>query len=336
MKMIALFCVVLCAGALNGMETSTISPYQTQDKNQIHRELLGKVKKLEGYDDIYVGAGYSDAGEPIFFGMEKLGLKIWGAYANALYGKTRGIIRKLNEINSSCSSEWVREECEKKRDQYKIELMDTMCPNQQKFSKIFSDSGTRLGIDGFDLMFIRSWRDSASIYVAYVSAQPIIGPFKPKKQLGDIPTLEEFEQAYPDIIMSLGVDMKLGTSKTEHRGIFKNPFYDIRGTYKNISMKLHGWAGSVEKQMFHKTYMAVFPTKAAAELLHRMVKPGDMYIGINTESYPYNDEELRKKFPPIKQELIGYESSYNDDGEVLHVFDLNLLSKYYTEITEKK
>ena len=105
-------------------------------------------------------------------------------------------------------------------------------------------------------------------------------------------------------------------------------FSEIRDTYKNISMKLHGWAGTVEKQIFHKTYMAVFPTKFAAELLIKSIKPGNMYIGLDTEYYPY-DEKTKKKFPPIKEELIG-SGRLHRGSEKLHVFDLEVLSKYYT------
>src|SRR5689334_8834959 len=103
MKKILLFGALICAGQMYGMEPieqmgmETISPEQMQDKNQVHRELLGKIKKLEGYDDIYVGAGYSAAGEPMFFAMEKLDderAKIWSAHADTLYLK---IIDKLNE-----------------------------------------------------------------------------------------------------------------------------------------------------------------------------------------------------------------------------------------------
>ena len=131
-----------------------------------------------------------------------------------------------------------------------------------------------------------------------------------KRKLGKFPTLQEFEQAYSDIIISIGVDLEERNPKiTEHRGIFKNPFFDIQGTYKNIGLKLHGWAGIVEEQIFHKIYMTVHPTPPAAKLLHRSVKPGDMYIGVDTNPYPYKDEELRKKFPSINKELLGINPS---------------------------
>jgi len=315
---------------------SVISPGQMKDKNQIHRDLIGKVKKLEGYD-IYVGAGYSEAGEPMFFAMEKLdsqNVQVWKDYADALY-QTAGIIAQLFYLSINCQKEEYREELKQEGDFYRIGLMDLMCSNRLKFMNIFSEGGTRAGINGFNEMLVRQ-RGGKVIYGAYASTQPIIGPFKPKKKITIIsPVLQEFEEAYSDIIISVAVDMIEKTSKTEHRGIFKNPFFEIQGTYKNIAMKLHGWAGTVEEQVFHKKYMTLFPTSPAAELLHRVVKPGDMYIGIDTNPYPYDDEELRKKFPSIKQDLIGNQSSLSF-FERLHVFELNLLSKYYTELPEKK
>ncbi len=273
MKEIALLLTILCTGALNGMETSTISPYQMQDKNQVHRELLGNVKKLEGYD-IYVGAGYSAAGEPMFFAMEKLdnqNAQIWANYADVLYGYVDAI---LHGLNYNCQNEERRQELKEKGDLYSINLMDMMCPYQQKFSKIFSKTGLRAGINGFKETLIMQKYAGDLVYVAYASTQPITSPFRPKKDLGRVPTLEEFEQAYSDIIISMGVTMDFGPSITEHRGIFKNPFYEIQSMYKNIAMKLHGWAGTVEEQIFNKIYMVVYPTPTMAELLHRSVEPG--------------------------------------------------------------
>src|SRR6266446_6618452 len=109
MKKIALFFTILCAGALNGAEKiSTISPSQMQNKDQTHRELLGKVKKLEGYD-VYVGAGYSDAGEQMFFGMEKLddqNAQTWAHYAKILY---RPFVPQLLYLSARCDDQAARE-----------------------------------------------------------------------------------------------------------------------------------------------------------------------------------------------------------------------------------
>ncbi len=87
--------VLFSARTVQAME-ETISPAQIEkmSKDQVLRELAGKVKKLEGYD-IYVGAGYSAAGEPMFFGMEKLDdqrEQIWRKYADTIE-QTGGIIR---------------------------------------------------------------------------------------------------------------------------------------------------------------------------------------------------------------------------------------------------
>ena len=331
---LGLFFVFCMASLAIGMKPILGAEGLTEQAKKIHRELLGKVKKLEGYDDIYVGAGYSAAGEPMFFGMEKLDnqrAQVWTAYAEVLY-QTPGIVSYLRYLNIKCQDQEVREKRTQEEKLYDIKLMDIMCPNKQRLSKIFN--GIPGGIVGFNEMLSRQ-KSGSSIYVAYVSTQPITGTFEPKKEIGKDPTLQEFEQAYPDIIISVGVDMERGAPSTEHRGIFKNPFFDIQGRYKNIGLKLHGWAGSVEKQIFDKIYMTVYPMEEAAALLQRSVKPGDMYIGIDTMPYP-EDEKLKEKFPSIKQELIGVQSSKNLQGEVLHVFELNVLSKYYTEPAEKK
>ncbi len=62
-----------------------------------------------------------------------------------------------------------------------------------------------------------------------------------------------------------------------------------------------------------------------------------MYIGFDTNPYPYNNEELRKKFPSIKQELIGFDIGGLSYYHVpLHVIKLKALSKYYTGSSEEK
>ncbi len=91
-----------------------------------------------------------------------------------------------------------------------------MCPNKQKLATVLD--GSRAGITGFNEVLSRqAYREKDEevlIYVAYASTQPITGPFKPKREMSSegYPSLEEFEEAYPDIIISVGVDMKPGTS----------------------------------------------------------------------------------------------------------------------------
>jgi hypothetical protein len=341
-QLLALAMLLSCIGVgllniipIHAMEEA-ISPAQIQmmSKDEVLRELAGKVKKLEGYDDMYVGAGYSAAGEPMFFGMEKLDVeraKVWRAYADILY-RTPGMLGQLKGLNHYCQDQGLRKELTEKGDFYRIGLMDIMCPNKQRLSTILGNDGTSAGINGFNSMLTRQ-KGGDSIYAAYASTEPITGPFKPKKETGRFPTPEEFESAYPDIIISIGVDMERGISRTEHRGIFKNPFFDVKGTYRNIGLKLHGWASTVEKQIFNKAYMIVWPTDPAAELLHRTVKAGDMYIGVDNLPYPYDDEALKEKFPSINKELIGMDPYSNTSPfvEALHIFELNKLSKYYTE-----
>ncbi len=316
--------------------------------NKVPGDLLGKVKKLEGYDEIYVGAGVSAAGEPIFFAMEKLNAErneVWKKYIDALYGYhlNTQVITKLRKLNNKCDDKAFLETLN--NDPYTKKLMEQMCPQKKKFSALFgSEDGIGGGITGFDQMLHRYSDDGDVIYIVYASSQPITGPFKPKKEI-DVSsfTLEDFETAYSDLIICVAVDMlknlKLPVS-TEHRGIFKNPFNEIRGGYKNIGVQLHAWAGTVEEQFFNKKYMTVFPTEHAAKLLHSSTKKGEMYLGTDKEPFPYDryykDEELKlikEKFPPIQQELIGDAPTKSAGGifESLHIFPLSSLSTYYTD-----
>ena len=330
-----------------------VAPITIKDK--IHRDLLGKVEKLKDYD-IYVGAGTSPAGEPIFFAMEKLdskNIQVWEKYAKALLDHKQ-VITSLRVLNRTCSDQKFLEiqkttpltRLLRLEDPYTTELLKRMCPNQKKFSALFDkEDGIGGGVSGFESMLHRQSDKGDTIYVAYASSEPITGPFKPKKeiQLNSF-TLEDFETAYSDLILCVCVDMmqklKLPVS-TEHRGIFKNPFNEIHGTYKAIAMKLHGWAATVEMQLFNKKYMTLFPTTHAGKLLHQsMAKDKGMYLGTDKKPFQYSlyyqdpkeRELIKEKFPPIKQELIGDAPTESRDAvlEDLHVFELNTLSKYYT------
>lgn len=315
-----------------------------ETSSQAHRDLVGKVKKLAGYDDIYVGAGYSDAGEPIFFAMERLDADRkarWREYANVINSSVRPALKDL--IND-CQGKELRDYLRKfPRFNSLVELMDLICADKVNSSKKIENIGG--GLVGFDDITNESLLDG--IYVAYASTQPITGPFKPQiitDKLMHAMEVQSFDITYPNIIMSIGVNMKQKNAYpiTEHRGIFKNPLFDIRGKYKNISMKLHGWAGMVEKDIFGKKYLTIYPLSFAGKLLTRMVNSGDMYIGVDSDLGLYfqkklSDYELSKvgkKFPPIEQKFIGIEKSVRG-GELLHVFDLNILSKYYAEQSKK-
>jgi len=324
MKKALLLLTILHAITLNGVGTN--------ESEKIHRDLLGKIQKLPGDREIYVGAGTSSAGEPIFFAMEKLNdksMQIWQKYADALY-KVPGVLRDLKYSNIHCKNAKIREDLKEKMGSYIIELMDTMCPNQQKLKTTFGDDGIASGINGFNEKLARQ-RDGSPVYVVYASSKPVAGPFVPKTELGRTPTIEEFDRAYPDIIMSMCVDVGFAVPTSEHRGIFKNPFAEIRGEYKNISMLLHDYAASVEEQFLHKSYVAIFPNPIAAELLQRWVKPGDMYIGTEKCPVPLEDE-LRKKYPPIKDELIGITTCPSRGPiESMHIFETKVLSKRYAK-----
>src|SRR5579863_769024 len=246
MKKVALLFTILCIDALNGENIPTISPSQMQNKDQAHRELLEKVKKLEGYD-VYVGAGYSDAGEQMFFAMEKLddqNAQVWENYVSII-SRTGGIADQLKSLSVYCDDQEAREYF--KDDVYKIKLMDVMCPNKEKFFLLFE--GTKGGTSGFKTILAKQKKGGLT-YVAYASPQPVTGLFKPKKEMGEgYPDLKTYEEAYSNIIISIGVDIQtLESPSTEHRGVFKNPLYEIYGTYKNIWLKLHGWAGAIEEQ----------------------------------------------------------------------------------------
>lgn len=303
-------------------------------------ELVGKVKKLNSSEDIYVGAGYSPAGEPIYFGMEKITEKnypIWDDYkfyAEKLTGN-RGLLLPLSTVSDRRKEE-LENIYKKGFSEYLFELARKMAPNKKKLLEIFDINGIPSGINGFKNILAIS-DSKKDVYVVYISDKPVRGPFTPKlpisKSAFGAMTVSEkiqaFDNAYADVIMSVGVeDTKLEDKQVrpemsvEHRGIFRNPLRAARDEYKGLALLIHGFAGDVIlKHSSGKKYMHVKPTITMANILHQNFKPGEMFIDPNT----LYGVAVAEKFPP----LVGRENIPLVGEGAYHFIMLEALKNLY-------
>lgn len=292
--------------------------------------VLGKPEKLDGDFEIYVGSGFSDAGEPIFFGMERLddrNYDTWSNYEFILDSPFGGRgMRQLYALLLNCNKDLSDEMIKSTGNSiYVSELREILCGVRRDKLKItLGQDGVEAGLAGSILKFYKK----SKIYVTYASSKPVREPFQPKKILDpNNYTLMDLEYAYGDLIVSVGVKDNVGTKTTTHRGIFKNPFYDIHDTYKYISLKLHGFAGAVAKNFFEgKEYMLVSPTENVEAMLRRKFSPGEMFLGTEGGAI----KESNAPYAQIPQsELGGASSISNGPGETLHTIRLDALSEFY-------
>ena len=107
------------------------------------------------------------------------------------------------------------------------------------------------------------------IYITYASKSPINSRFIPKNwdeiSEKDELTFYEFEQAFGDIVMSVGTVDFVGTSYYNNRGIFRNPAKLFEKKFRGISLDLHGFSAHVLKKYFHKEKLFI---SAAPSMIH--------------------------------------------------------------------
>lgn len=307
-----------------------------------HQQLVGKIKRLDGPHEIYVGAGFTQAREPIYFAMEKIteeNYQTWINYKDFAYELTdqRGPLRGLS-VFSDLDHDQFKEKYKEHYSDYLYKIAKIIEPNKEKISFLIYYIPS--GILGFDNILKRS-DESKDVYVVYISKNPITGIFTPKislskeafREMSISDKIKNFDEAYDDIIMSVGVEntfypeeKKLDPGireSVEHRGIFRNPLSAARDDYKGVSLLIHGFAGAVEFSYFqNKRFMVVLPTLGMAGILQKNIKPGDLFID-ETSMY---GEEVSKTFRP----LPGRGKGGGMEG-VLHFVRLEALKTFYSQ-----
>lgn len=294
--------------------TSSLQSMQIETDEQIHTRLLGKCEKLESIDGVYVGAGFSKKGERIYYGMEKIypgeNDKIWYAYGE----NTKRVIKPLNGFRTQCvknrfpsfattpASAWFNFD-----DEYRSKLKTAMDPQLNRLLAILSGSGTLSGQGAFNIEL------SGPGYVSYASNKPIKGRFSPEiSWSGSLFSLQEFEKTYEPIVMSYYLSEYDKDSNhpdcDEHRGIYKNPFHDIYGNFRDMSLEFHGWGAFFAMNCLeNKTAMRVTPTRVMANILQQKVPSED----------------------------IAWEPSYAPEGQGVFQINLKALSKFYLDSSKK-
>jgi hypothetical protein len=251
--------------------------------SQIHTRLLGRIEPLSADPDVYVGAGFSQAKEPMYFAVEKVGkanYPIWQKF----YDDTKQTVKLLAGFRTFCcrfskpphledTQQCTIFNCDD--NDYQQGLMNKMSPQYDRLKKIFGTNGTESGLSGFK----QQLNDTGSTHVCYFSKQPIRGKFKPNLLVETFSSLKVRQEAYKAIIICFVLDETPTFPFTVHRGIFKFPFQELENDYKKSSLHLHEWGGTFGKEVLNnKTHARIMPTAPMADILDGNIPPQYMNI----------------------------------------------------------
>lgn len=95
-------------------------------------------------------------------------------------------------------------------------------------------------------------------YIVYATRNSkfTIPPVKPTSDN----TLKNWIESYKDILICAGTDFSYDETSFHTRGIFRNPYWVLKGKHSGLSMLLHGFTGMVAKAYFPtKERLTVFP-----------------------------------------------------------------------------
>lgn len=120
-------------------------------------------------------------------------------------------------------------------------------------------------------------------------------------------SLHDYITRYKNLLMCVGVSFNRSAEVYEVRGIFRNPYNMLEGSYKNSSMILHGFMGAVAKKYYpEKKEEEVRPMYSQLYLICQHIQESD----IRFPNYKTDD--------PRNNELYG---NFNYEG----IKDINLL-----------
>jgi hypothetical protein len=305
-----------------------------------HKDLVGKIIKLSGEQEIYIGAGFSADRLPIYYAMEKLDAnnnQQWFQIFNDrqddretfgfLYSAYESLRMLFESVSKNKPMNRIFIEQKYGNMDYFHSLKDIIEKNKDRLKKYFTSGNA--GFHGL-LSLMKNQRFKDNKYIVYASKSPITGPFKPKKRLNEESTLQEIEEAFEDLIMVMGVIDNKGFPTTTHRGIQKNPFYSLSGEFKDFSLQFHGFAAAIALAFFqNKKYILVSPVPSMAKILTQKIGPDDMFIGVekNCTSQTYISQANVLGFFPICINEIGEELFIG--AEEGYIIKLDALSKFY-------
>lgn len=160
------------------------------------------------------------------------------------------------------------------------------------------------GINGMDQV-LSSSTEIKKIFMNYASTIPVLKHHDSSAITKPISTPADYNEIFGNVIMSHVFLTEDNSPTVTHYGIFRNPpsFLDTEQKYRDIAMKVHGYAALMALTHFSgKKYMVTAPTSSKLGFLTKYLGRGDIHIGTNKDLKSFaSDEkkELLKKFPPI-------------------------------------
>lgn len=246
------------------------------------KEGMGHVQEIIS-DQVYAGASRAKSGEPIYFGLERLnqeGLKKWKQF-RTYHERGRTTPASLLLNYHPLPENYFKELGFASKE----ELQDTSAHLEKHKKKLLSRGRFKRianvmdamqgGVAGFNLSAGRD-KDNNQIFVAYVSKKPIEG-FFPHPKVADnnyYPTLKAYLDGYQDLVMVVRSVTNDSTPAMNNRGIFRLPLSLLEGTYRGVSLPLHGFTAAAFQKYFQKKYTTFEPLPTMYKIIQNALPEG--------------------------------------------------------------
>ncbi len=159
-------------------------------------------------------------------------------------------------------------------------------------------TGVKGGCNGMQRVLFPSKTDE-KVFMVYLSTAPVE---KRHVLKATISNGADYRALFGEIVMSFVFITGEDVPTVSHYGIFKNPssFFDLSEKYKNLSMKLHGFAAAVASG---KKYMITSPMPSMAKIMCKELGRGRIHIGTNLDLKSLDNQnainkELLQNYPP--------------------------------------
>lgn len=290
----------------------------------VSNSMAGGTEVVQVADGVYAGSSKTQAGEDIYFGMERVdasNIETWDFYrtyielfgvrsgGGALFFLARKAATDIKDFDEETRKSFGMGDEELLK--FKNMLLEKGFNTRAKSKDLENIRG---GVAGFNV-FLST--DAMPYFVVYASKKPVVGKFplptktKPKD-------MKEFMINYDNLIMSVGSWLTHNKDFYQNRGIFRNPFNIVEGNFKNISLQLHGFSAAVMEKFYpERKFMIVYALPSMTNILEKNLKPGDAYLG--EKNIP---EELKKVMP--RAGGLGFE-------DIPIIIKTPALAKFYKE-----
>lgn len=109
-------------------------------------------------------------------------------------------------------------------------------------------------------------------------------------------TLKNWIVSYKDILICAGTDFSYDETLFHTRGIFRNPYWVLKGKYSGLSMLLHGFSGMIANTYFpKKERLVVVPLGSMMCIFQKSLQSGEATYQVDSTTSPVDALALKVK-----------------------------------------